>query len=173
MAALKYPLLSESAVNLIITQVQNQFNSALQDVDNQYTDGISLEPLSNENIYISNQFQTLVTPAVYILFSEHAFQYSENPNFLISNDKCMVVVSAEDIGADVLTKKMWRYARVIFECLNLQSLNSTDGRLEIKCVPDRLGYTQPIKDLLNPKTGKFRMDCVLELTLQHFEKELV
>jgi hypothetical protein len=175
MSLLKQPLLTESVVNLMIDQINSQFNTLLADVDNQYTDGISLEPLDKASIYISTQFQTLNPPAVFILFKEHAFQYTKDPNYLDSKDKCIVAVSAQDVGADNLTKKSWRYGRVIFDCFNLVDLQTTETppRLKITTVPQRLGYTQPIRDTLNASAQEYRMDCVLELEIKHFERNLV
>lgn len=170
----KNPLLAEATVNLIISQIQAQFNALIADVDNQYSDGIRLEPLSNESIYISYDFQTLKPPSVHVLLDEHAFQYTKDPNYMESADKVVVVVHGEDMGKDVLTRKMWRYARVIYGCLNLIDLQTSDGRLKIKCVAQRIGYTAPgpVSQKLAKTTSKFTADCVLDLRVLHYENFL-
>lgn len=168
----KTPLLTEAAANLLITQFQNNFNLQLQQADNQYDDGINLEPVDDNSIHISDKIQSLDLPSFYVLFADHAFQYTENPNYLDSEDSVVLVVSAEDVGADSLTRKMWRYGRVLFGIFNLQQLTTDDQRLSIKTIPTRLGYSQPITTQLQKENQRFRMDTVLELKLMHFEKNL-
>jgi hypothetical protein len=168
-----FPLLTEQVVDLMITQIQQNFNAQLTSTDNQYSDGLGVEPLDDKSIFISDQFQGVRMPSVHILFNEMAFQYSQEPNYLESRDRCLVVLSAEAMGADLCTRKVWRYGRVLFSVLNLASLSTSDGRLQINLIPQRLGYTQPIKDKLNEKARKFRMDCVLELQIKHYEKNII
>jgi len=172
MALQKNPLLTEATVNLIIDQIKSNFNSLVADVDNQNSDGISLEPLDNDSIYLSDKYETLRPPAVFVLFQEHAFQYSKDPNYLDSVDKCIVVVSCEDIGASNLTRKSWRYGRVIYGCLNFIDLVDTTTRLKIKTIPKRLGYTQPIASKLKDYGKKYRIDTVLDLDILHYENFL-
>jgi hypothetical protein len=172
MALLKHPLLTEASADLIINQVKLQFNLLLQELDNTYVDGTNLEPLDDEAIHISDKIQTLTLPALYVLYGSHAFDYTENPNWLNSEDEVIVVLTAEDVGADVLTRKMWRYGRVLFGCLNLIDLNDSTGRLKIRTVPTRLGYTTPITDKLQKEEQRFRGDVVLELKVMHFENNL-
>jgi hypothetical protein len=166
------PMLTEEVVNLLSTQLKNNFNTYLTEVDNQYDDGISLEGLDDEAIFISNKYEPLTMPCAFILFDEHALQYSGNPNYMESDDKCVIVISSEDIGADVLTRKMYRYAKVLYACFNLVALGDSSGRLQIKCIPMRIGYTDPISSKLGERERRFRMDCVMELSIQHFEKNL-
>ena len=167
------PLLNEESANLIIQQIKDAFNVKLLEVDNQYSDGISLEPLDDQNIYISDKFENLGMPAVFVLFGTMAFNYTDKQNYLDATNECVIVVSGQDVGADVLTKKMWRYARVIYSALNLVELKSADGRLEIKLIPRRVGYSDTkITGKLPQEEQKFRQDCILELDVMHFENNL-
>lgn len=172
MALQKTPFLTEKTVDLVIAQIKANFNLALAELDNQYTDGINLEPVDDNAYEISDQIQPLTMPSVFVLAGPMQFNYNDKPNYLDSEDEMTVVVSCEDIGADVLARKAFRYARVLYGCLNLVDLKDADGRILIKTVPRRLGYTQPIKDKLTKEQGKFRMDCVLELRILHFENNL-
>lgn len=168
------PLLTETAVDLITQKLQAEFNPLLQEIDNQYSDGINLEPVENNSYFISDKIQTLSLPSIYVLFQDHAFQYSDDPNYLESEDRAIVVVTAEEIDAQNLARKMYRYARVLFGVLNLADLQDPNGRLQCKVVPQRLGYTEPgpITKSLQKEQAKYRMECVLELKLKHYEKNL-
>lgn len=168
----KGPLLTENTVDLIINQIKSTFNATISDVDNFYSDGISLEKIDNEAFYITDKMHALTLPAVFVLFGAHAFQYTRDPNYLESEDECVVVCSFEDVGADVLQRKAWRYGRVLMNCLNLVDLKTPDDRLNLHVVPLRLGYTEQITNKLGKEQSKFRMECVLELRIKHFEKNL-
>lgn len=172
MALPKFPLLSETTTNLIIDQLKANFNLNLAEVDNQYSDGLSLERVEDNSIFISDQIQTLSPPSIFVLASSLAYQYTDNPNYLQSEDDYVVVVTAEEVGAEELTKKIYRYARVLFGTLNLIDLQDASSRIKIKLVPQRLNYTQPVTDKLTKQGGKFRMDCVLELKVYHYENNL-
>ncbi len=168
-----YPLLNESSADMIIGQIKEQFNVRLAEVDHQYNDGISLEPLADEDIFISDKFENLGMPAAYVLFGNMAFNYTNNQNYLEASNELVIVLTAEDVGADILTRKLWRYARVIYSCFNLVDLVSTDSRLHIKCIPKRLGYSDvKVTGKMQERERKFRQDCVLELELMHFEKNI-
>lgn len=166
------PFLTESVLQLIKTQLQSNFNLELEQIDNQYSDGITLEPVDDNAIHFTDLIQTLSPPAIYIMPGQARFNYDEKRNYMQSEDEVIVVVSAEDIGADVLILKSMRYARVLFACLNLVDLFDSNNRIEIHIVPDRLGYTQPIAQKLNGAEQTYRMDCVLNLKVLHFEKNL-
>lgn len=172
MAQPKYPLLTETVVNLIRDYLQANFNAALTDIDNQYSDGISLEKVNPSSIYISDAFQSLQLPAIYILFEEHAFQYTNDPNYLESDDKCVIVLSADQIGQESLTRKMWRYARVLNGLLNLLDLHDAQNRLNIRLMVQRVGYTATVSDKVSREQSRFRKDCVIELQIKHYENFL-
>lgn len=167
-----YPLLIEQSVELVSAQIKSVFNTSLQEVDNQYDDGISLEPISENAVYISNKIQSLDLPSVFILAGPMAFDYTGDPNYLNGKTDLVVVVASEEIGAEKMQRKAWRYMRALFECLGHVSLNSADGRLQIQCVPRRTGTTEPLVEKLQEFGQKFRSDAVLELSLLHYEKNL-
>lgn len=168
-----YPLLNESSADMILGQLKSNFNVRLTELDHQYNDGISLEPLADEDIFISDKFENLGMPAAYVLFGNMAFNYTNNPNYLEATNECVVVLTAEDVGADILTRKLWRYARVIYSCFNLVDLNSSDSRLHVRCIPKRLGYSDvKVSGKLQERERKFRQDCILEMELVHLEKNI-
>lgn len=173
MALQKTPLLSETVVDLITEQLKSNFNKYLSEADYIYTDGIRLEKIDDEQFYISNIHQPLRLPAIFVLFQDHAFQYTRDQNYLDSNDSLLVILTGEDIGAETLTRKMHRYGRVLLACLNLVELGDSASRINLKVIPNRLGYTQPISEKLQDRSRKFRMDVVLEITVQHWEKNLI
>jgi len=167
-----YPLLNEESANLLIDQLKSTFNAQLQIVDNMYSDGISLEPLKSESIYISEKFEPVRLPAAFVLFGNFTPEYSKEPNYLEGKNEVVIVISAEDMGADALTKKMWRYARVAFSSFNLVDLQTSDGRLKIRCVPKRIGYSDKVTTKMSQEKKKYRQDCVIELDVLHYEKNL-
>lgn len=167
------PLLSEAVVDLLSKQLKDNFNLLLEEVDNQYDDGINLEPLSDESIYLSDKIEGLSLPSCHILFGHHAFNYTNDPNYLESKDEVVIVLSAEDSGEAVLTRKLWRYGRVLHACFNLQSLGDDAGRIKIQTIPRQLGYTPTIAAKLQKEEFRFRKDAVLELEIMHFEKNLI
>lgn len=169
----KYPLLNETAANLLIDYFKSNFNQYLSDADNEYDDGISLAPVDDTAIHISDKIETLTIPAVYFLFGVMAFNYTQDPNYLDATNSCVVVLTCEDEGADKLTRKAWRYGRVLYGTFNLIDFSDSDGRLKMRSVPKRLGYSDDrVAGKLNGREGRFRKDVVLELDLMHYEKIL-
>lgn len=172
MALQKTPLLTEAVSDLIIDKIKVDFNNYLKELDNQYSDGIGLEPVDLNSIHISDKIQTLDLPSIYVLSGASAFQYSDNQNYMESEDEIIVVLTAEEVGADSLTRKMWRYGRVLYQTLNLVDLGDAAGRIKVKLIPTRLGYTIPITEKLQKEEQRFRMDAVLELKVLHYENNL-
>lgn len=167
-----YPLLLESVAELLKKRAQDYFNVALTEVDNQYDDGITLEPLDDSAIYFSDLLQTVSPPALYILSGSAAFQYSDDPNYLNLEDEFLLVITSEDMGADRMQRKAWRYQRVLMETFNLVDLQDTNNRLKIRVIPQRLGTSQPIKTKLTEFEQKYRMDALLEVKVMHYEKNI-
>lgn len=175
MAVQKSPLLTEKVVDVIKKHIQDNFNEALLEDENKYADGIALEQVAPNSIYITEDVQALRLPAIYILFDEHDFDYSTRPNYMESRDKCVIVLTAEGIDASGLTRKLYRYAKVLFEILNLADLVDVQGaenRMKLKLIPQRLGYTRTVTNKLTQQEQRFRKDCVLELEIKHYEKNL-
>lgn len=167
------PLLNEASYDLIKEYFDANFNLALQQTDNQYSDGISLEPIQSDAIFISDKVQTLKSPCAFFLFGELAFDYSEDPNFLEGNNNMLIVVSVEDVGAERLTRKAWRFGRVLYATFNQIDLQDTAGRMKIRTIPRRLGYSDDkIVGKLNQSDQKFRKDVVLEIEIMHYENNL-
>ncbi|MBL0233239.1 MAG: hypothetical protein IPQ08_06200 [Chitinophagaceae bacterium] len=173
MALQKTPLLHFGALELLRDQFNNNFNSYLQDVDHEYTDGLSLEPIDQTSVYISDKFQTLTPPACYILTEPMDINYSTDPNYLTAESLYNIVITLEDMGADVLELKAFRYARALFAVYNLIDLVTADQRLRIRTLPARIGYGDTIKSKLSQEGQIYRKDCVLELKVKHFEKNII
>lgn len=170
--ALVYPLLTETVFDLIANHIKANFNNELKKADNKYSDGISLEPVSDSNIYINESFESLNLPAIYILFEEHAFQYSNNPNYLNASDRVMIVLSTSHVDGEKIQRKIWRYARVLYGILNLVDLQDDQDRIKLTLIPQRLGYTKTVSGKLSKQEQRFRKDCVIDLDVKHFEKFL-
>jgi hypothetical protein len=172
MAAQKSAKLIEATVDLMKSQISTLFNAALAAPDNQYNDGINLEPLNEDAVYISDKVQPVGMPWAFILAGSAKFDYEHNPNYLIAEIEAVIVVSSEEVGAEKMQRKAWRYQRVLYEALNQADLNSADGRLKIKIIPTRTGTTDPIATKLAEFGQKYRSDAVLEVVIQHYEKFL-
>lgn len=164
------PLLNETIVDLAFNHLKDNFNTWLSTADHQYSDGISLERVENERYYVSDKIQPLKLPSIFLLYGESAVQYTDDQNYLNTEDNAVFVLSFEDIDAEKLTRKGWRYARVLFGVLNLIDLKDSNGRLQAKIIPQRIVYTEPIVSKLQKSGQKFRMDVVLEVKILHYEK---
>ena len=163
-------LLSEGTVDLIIKHLKDNFNAYAAHPDFQYTDGISLEPVNS--FYINRKFESLDLPAIYVLIGAHIFQYQDNQNYLNAEDDVLIVLSAEDTDTENLTRKMFRYGRILHALFNIQDLSTADGRLKLVTVPSRLGYAEDVISAMPKQAKRFRMDAVLELKVQHYENNL-
>lgn len=167
------PLLAEPVVDLIIAQLKATLNPLLQTLDFKYADGISLAPIEKNSYYISDSIEPLTLPACMVLFGEQAFQYNEDQNYLISNDRVLVVVTVEELGDQSATKKVWRYGRAVYACLNLQRLVSPDQRVAINLILQNMAYgTSPVSSKMPDREKRFRKDVVMEFKIDHFEKNL-
>jgi hypothetical protein len=164
------PLLNEEIVTLAFNHLKENFNTWLSTADHQYSDGISLERVENERYYISDKIQPLKLPAIFMLYGESAVQYTDNPNYFSTEDQAIFVLSFEDMDAEKLTRKGWRYSRVLFGVLNLLEMKDAAGRLQAKIIPQRIVYTDPVVSKLQKSGQKFRMDVVLEVKILHYEK---
>jgi hypothetical protein len=169
-----YPLLSEQTSDLIKEQLQSYFNANLATVDFQYQDGLSIEQVSTSSIFISDLIESLELPSIYILTDSMAFNYSDNPNYLESDDAVLVVLSCEEVGggANGLTRKLYRYGRALYASLGLVDLATPDGRLKIKLIPKRMSYLQKVTAKQTKERQRFKGDVVLELNVKHYEKFL-
>lgn len=164
------PLMNEKIVDLAFEFLRANFNEWLTKADHKYSDGISLEKVEPNRYYITDKIQPLKLPAIFMLYGESAVQYTDNPNYLNTEDQALFVLSFEDMDAEKLTRKAWRYSRVLFGVLNLLDLEDDGGRLKARIVPQRVVYTDPIVSKLQKSGQKFRMDVVLEVKILHYEK---
>jgi len=166
----KTPLLTESITALIQAKVQSDLNAALQDVDLQYSDGISLEPV--DTIRIAQQVESLSLPCLYILDGPAEPQYDTDPNYQICESQFVLVISSEEVGAENMKRKAWRYQRALLRLFNLAEMVTSDSRLKVYCVPTRFGSTTPsvVASRLPSQEQKYRSDAVLELKIKSFEK---
>lgn len=167
---MKTPLLTERITELLISKVQSDFNAALQDEDNFYSDGISLEPI--ETIRIAEEVESLTMPCLYVLDGPTEFNYDDDQNYSKAETDYVLVVSSEEIGAEAMKRKSWRYRRVLMRLFNLAELVTDDSRLKVYCVVTRSGSTSPsaVKQRLPSQEQKFRSDAVLELKVRSYEK---
>lgn len=169
------PLLSEVVVDLIIDKLKAEINPTLQTADFKYGDGISLAPIQKSSYYISNLIEPLVLPACFVMMGDHAFQYSDNPNYLESEDTVLVAITMEGIGDQNVTRMAFRYARALYGVLNLAHLedsNGPDNRIGITLIPQRIDYTQAVGQKMDDRETRFRKDVLLTLKVMHYEKNL-
>lgn len=167
------PLLNETVADMMIQYFKDNFNANLAEVDNQYSDGINLEPIKDESIYITDKIETLQLPSMFLLFGEMAFNYTGEQNYIDATNQCVCVISCEDVDSTVLVRKAWRYARVLQGIFNQVDLGDLNDRVEIHINSKRLGYSdERVSGKLDSGRSAFRKDCVLELEIMHFEKTL-
>lgn len=167
------PQLNNESISLLKNLFNNSFNDLLKQVDHEYSDGVSLAPIDQTNVYISDVFQPLVLPSCFILVGETDIKYDSDPNFIKASTNVTVVVSFEGVGYDNLMTLAFRYMRALYAVYNLKDLVSNDGRVKIKTVPQRFGYSDPVKTKLDESGQFYRKDCVLELEVKHYEKNLI
>lgn len=169
----KYPLLVEGSQNLILQHLKDNFNNAVLDTDNSYSDGINIEPIEGQSFYTDESFMTLNPPAVYVLGGDMTLKNSESANYVVADIVFIVAVTTENVGADKLKAQSQRYARVLFGLLDQANLGTSDGRLQVHLVVNRVLFsdTAPTKKM-SEASHMYRKDCYLEVTAQHFEKKL-
>lgn len=169
---MKTPLLSERISDLMREKIQNEFNSVLAEEDYQTTDGISLEPLTPESIRISTEVESLTMPTVYILDGPSEMIYDDDQNYMKAETEFVLAIASEEVGAEAMKRKAWRYQRVLWRLFNLAELKSGDARLMVRCFPVRYGTSTPSssKSRLPGQEQKFRSDAILELRVRSFEK---
>ena len=170
----KGPLLMESVVDLITAKLKVDFPLRCAEADNQYSDGISLPPPADENYYISTRKQALGLPACYVVGGPAEMNYAGAPNYHISDDEVVLMLSAEDEDAEKLQRKVWRYQRMLFVICNQLELSDPDGRLKIQMIPRRFGVTDGAQTAaLDNGQKRFRQDAVIEFGVYHYEKRLI
>lgn len=168
------PLLSEAVVDTIIAKMRADFNTTLSTVDFQYNDGrgLPLIPISSESYYVADSIRPLKLPACFVLMGTHAFKYERDQNYLMSDDRILVVISIEQLGDQSITRNAFRYGRALYGTLNLARLSDPTGRMEITCIPQNLSYSEEVVKKMGDREKRFRKDIVLELKLIHIEKNL-
>lgn len=172
MSSVHGPLLIGPARDLILNYIKANINALIQDTnDYKRTDGINIEPIDSDAFYISEKFLlSLSPPAVYVLKDgPMKFSYQGAPNALEASDRFMVIVSAQDVGADVLEQKCETYGQILFTLLDQQKLVTEDGRLMVQLVINDMDFS----DLMAKQAGEtgeiYRRDVILRLTALHFE----
>lgn len=165
------PLLIGPARDLILNYLRDNINDQIQNNADYYRDdGINIEPIISTAFYISEKFLSVQPPALYVFQDgPMRFIYDDDPNFLEADDKFLIVISAQDVGADVLQQKCETYGQILFYLLDQQDLVTTDGRLKLHIVNESLDFS----DLMAIKQGEtgeiYRRDVLLRITAKHFE----
>lgn len=171
--AIHGPLLIGTARDLILNYLKTNINLEIANSDYYRADGINIEPIDTEAFYISEKFMDLQPPAVYVIKDgPMQMDYSGDPNWLQADSNFMVIVSAEDVGADVLEKKCETFGQIIFKLLDQNFLVSADKRLKIHCVIQSVDFS----DLMAKNHGQigevYRRDVVVKIKAKHCEARL-
>lgn len=171
--AIHGPLLIGFARDLILDHLKSNINTEIANSDYYRADGINIEPINTEAFYISEKFIDLQPPAVYVIKDgPMTMDYSDSPNWLQGDSHFMVVVSAEDVGADILEKKCETFGQIVFKLLDQLDLVSSDNRLKIHLVIESVDFS----DLMAQKHGQigeiYRRDVILKVKAKHCEARL-
>ena len=170
---MKRPLLAGPGRDLILNYLKANMNSALGDDDIVRNDGITLGSVDQKCFYISEIFQTLKCPACYVLVDDMKFDYTTEQNYIQGSYGLRIIMTAEDVGGDVLQKKVESYSRVLFNLLDQKELLTTDGRLKVQLVSSAIEFGDIIMRNETPDRKKYRRDCVYTWKVFHVENRLI
>lgn len=165
------PLLIGPARDLILNYLKDNINNEIKNPDYQRDDGINIEPISSQAFYISKLFLiSMQPPSVYVLKNgKMKMDYTDAPNWLRARDPFKVILSCEDVGADILEQKCETYGQILFKLLDQQDLETTDGLLKIHTVIEALDFGEEMARNSGETGEIYRRDVILELTALHFE----
>ncbi len=163
------PLLNGPARDLILGYLQKNISNEFTLKDNFRSDGVNVQPIPQSSFYISEVFGTLQPPACYVLTGLMKFNYQGAPNWLEAETEFKVIVSSEDVGADVLQKQAESYGRILFKLLDQIDLATPDNRLRVHLVIDTLDYSDIIARKLGKEDVIYRRDVELKIKALQFE----
>lgn len=167
------PLLNGVARDLILDYLRTFLNPELLNPDNQRSDGINLEPLSQQAFYVSEVYVSVQPPACYLIHNgPMRIIYQNDPNWLNGEDPFMAIISSEDVDADRLQKKSESYARILYKLLDqldLEKIENHKVRLKLHLVTEQVEYSDIEAKNLGQTGALYRRDAIVRFKAMHFE----
>ena len=126
-------LLSEEAVNLILTSIKTNIAPALASIRSYWDDGtVTTEPPPTSSYFIYPKAQGYRCPAIWVVDEGTDFRKSETKaNFIDALMSINVSVKVEDKDQYKLAIKCWRYVSALYSILEESNLVSSDGAVKI------------------------------------------
>ena len=170
------PEMVEGAVQTIADLIATEYNVALDQTYEYYqaidpVHAINLPKIEAGSIYVSEEIDPLQCPAVFILAATTEINLQMREPFVQTHD-ILVDILAEDVGAELLTRKVWRYARTMYGLLKDRRVKTIHGNGQVIILVRSLDYSPiysrgRIRDQTNQR--KFRKDASLRLRVKHDE----
>lgn len=165
--ATAHPKLIEGAVDQVIAIARSRLNGMIDLVQSEHQNGnveepITLEPVSPDRFYISEQVEPLRRPCVFVLDDITRMPLNLGQNITHSLHMVNVVLLVEDTTTARLVRKTWRYARAMYLAIHDQST------LSLNILVERFNYS-PVFSRDSRDGRTFARDITLGVRLMHFE----
>lgn len=164
--AMAHPKLIEGAVDQVIALTRQRLPAMIELVQAEHQNGgeepITLEPVSPDRYYISEQVEPLRRPCVFVLDDVTRMPLTLGQNITHAIHMVNVVILVEDTTTARLVRKTWRYARAMYLAIHDQST------LSLNILVERFNYSPVFaRDARDGRT--FARDITLGVRLMHFE----
>lgn len=158
----------EGTIAPIVDLIKNNIDSALADLRADRPDNF-VNTESPANYFIYPKAIGYQTPCVFVLGRTVQFLPSRGQNHINATVMVQVSIVVEDIGAESLTYKCWRFSDALHSILDQAQLVSTDGKVKntIKVITAEFGDAVQIKSQVE---SPFRMETMLVLEVEHYEQ---
>lgn len=118
--------LAEGIVTLLVSTLRANYATALASVRSQYGNDPPLEPI--QSIFVQPHIIGLRPPVLFVSLPRMEFRVEEGrgQQFVDADSTAQVIVMVEDIEAERLQRKTWRYANALFRALHDRDLAAGD-----------------------------------------------
>lgn len=171
--ATKGPLLSGAAREAVMAYLQANLNNVIALKDQAPTTGVVLEPIPSSSYYISDSFDPLKFPALFVLMKKLKFNWTPGPNWINGEHELQIVIVAEEMGADRLQQKVEGYERVLFDTLDQVSVADPAGRIQLKLVSDQVEFSDTFEKRMTEGRKCFRKSVVYSFKALHYENRSI
>lgn len=153
----------EVLVDLIIAELRAKMDQALSDMRTDRDDPriSTTKPVS---YYVSESFDALQTPAIYVIADEVDYRNVEmKANYIAGKMLTNISIIVEDQDTEILTRRCFRYVAAIREIIHLDNLTSSNNAAKIVVVVERIKFSRLYTKAQQKgeTSGVFRKEAVL------------
>jgi uncharacterized membrane-anchored protein YhcB (DUF1043 family) len=162
--------LVETAVDLVVDQIQSNIAEALADIRvNRADNAVTLEPPRDYFIY--PRAKGYRTPAVFVIGDRIDFlKERRGANHINAAIRLNVTVLVEDKDAERITRKAYRYQAALHQVLDQVRLQSSDNQASLTVVIQSASYSPLYSNLeAGDPQAVYRKEISLELDVFQFE----